>query len=244
MFGRGKKAGSDLIYADPSAAERPVIPRRRGLLALTAVLAALALVLAAVAALVFASQGLGQRYQAALRLLEQKEYEAAAAELAALDSFRDSAALLARLEAQAADYEAALALVEAQRYEEAAARFAGLEDYADSAQWSRWGVVRRQAEDLMDRAQAAECAPAARMVPQELDAVRRDWEDAAALWEQLKQVPECPDAAIQAETCWTEAAVLVLNHGDPEDALDYLDKLSAAGAQAVYESYLHVTGGA
>ena len=243
MFGRGNDDGN-LIYADPTAEEKPITPRRRGLIALTAALAALALVGGAVSALVFTSQGKGQRYQAALGLLEQKEYEAAAAELADLGSFRDSAELLARLEAQASDYDNALALLEAQRYEEAAARFAALEDYADSAQWVRWGVAYRQAEDLMVRAEAAEAQLAARAVPEELETITQDWEEAAALWESLETVAEVPDAANRAEECWTCAAVLVLNHGDPGDALRYMDKLSEAGAEILYNQYLQAAGGA
>ena len=202
MFGHRKNTEGSLIYADPTAAEKPVTPRRRGLQALAVGLVALALVLAAVAALGFTVQGLGQRYQAALSLLDQQEYEAAAAELAELGTFRDSAQLV------------------------------------------RWGVTQRQAEDLMARAQQAQTRLSARMVPAELDTILRDWEAAAALWEELKDTPEVPDAAARAEECWTAAAELALRHGDPEKALDYLDRLSDEGAQAIYESYLSVTGGA
>lgn len=243
MFGRGN-GGGDLIYADPTAEEKPITPRRRGLIALTVALAALALVVAAVAALVFTSQGKGQRYQAALSLLEQKEYDAAAAELEALGGFRDSARLLAQLEAQASDYEAALALLEEQRYGEAAACFAALGDYADSGRWADWGVTYRQAEDLMARAESSEAQLAARAVPEALETAVADWEAAAVLWESLAVEPEVPDAANRAEECWTCAAVLVLNHGSPGDALHYMDRLSEAGAEILYSQYLKATGGA
>lgn len=131
MFGR-KRTDEELIYADPLAGEKPSAAKSRAFRALAAVLIATGLVILAVVALSFTIQGQGQRYQNALTLLEQKEYEAAAAELESLGDFRDSADLLARLRSNEEIYTAALNLVEQQRYEEAIAVFQTLGDYRDA----------------------------------------------------------------------------------------------------------------
>ena len=131
MFGR-KRSDEDLIYADPTAHHKPAKPRRRKLWAIAAALTAVVLVLMAVAALGFTIQGKGQRYQDALRLLSEEQYDAAAAELARLDDFRDSADLLESIQDQECRYADALGLMAQEQYADAIAAFEGLGDFADA----------------------------------------------------------------------------------------------------------------
>ena len=142
MFGR-KRSDEDLIYADPTAGKKHQKPKRRGLWFTVTAVIAVALLLMAVAALGFTIQGKGQRYQDALRLLDEKDYEAAAAQLEELGDFRDSADLLTALEADGRSYAAALELMGQQRYEEAIAAFEALGDFADARKmidhcWAAW----------------------------------------------------------------------------------------------------------
>ena len=125
------KEKPELIYADPHAGDAPRSRSRQTRLILGAA-AALALMFLAAGVLGVTIQGKGERYQAALSLLADKQYADAAAKLEALDGFRDSDDLLSALEAQGSAYTDALTLAEAGRYEEAQAVFQSLGDYADA----------------------------------------------------------------------------------------------------------------
>ena len=125
------KKKADLIYTDPHAGNAPRSRPRHSFLILGGA-AALALMLLAAGVLGVTIQGKGERYQAALSLLADRQYADAAAVLEALDGFRDSDDLLSALEAQGSAYTDALTLAEAGRYEEAQAVFQSLGDYADA----------------------------------------------------------------------------------------------------------------
>ena len=158
---------------------------RRPVIALAAGAAAVVLMLLTLAALSITVQGKGERYQAALALLADKQYSDAAAELERLEDFRDSADLLARLEQQGTAYANALTLVENGHYEEALTAFQSLEDYADSAHWAAWGVTYRRCVDQISILRAARQADA------------QTWEALAVTLESLGDVEDAPALAAQ-----------------------------------------------
>ena len=88
MFWKRKRSDEELIYADPQSG-RPAKKSRqhgqRGLKILAAAAVTTALMVLTASVLTITIQGRGQRYQDALRLLELKQYEQAAAELESLD---------------------------------------------------------------------------------------------------------------------------------------------------------------
>lgn len=179
----GKKEA--LIYADPHGDCAPRPRSRRLAAALGTGAAALALMILVAAVLGVTIQGKGERYQAALALLEDKQYADAAAELDALDGFRDSEHLLAQLENQSGAYAQALILVEEGYYDEALTAFQSLADYADSLQWASWGVTYRRCTDEMARLTAARQADA------------QAWSDLAAALESLGDVENAPALAAE-----------------------------------------------
>ena len=136
MLKSRKPQNEDLVYTDPHAQEAPVaLPRQRMLRVLGAWLAAAVLMVVASSALGFTIQGQGEQYQRALSLLEQREYDAAAAELENLGDFRDSAQLLAQLRAQESAYCSALELMAQTTvlgWEEAGAILEELGEYKDA----------------------------------------------------------------------------------------------------------------
>ena len=176
----------ELIYADPHGGEAPPARSRRPVIALAAGAVAVALMLLAAAVLSITIQGKGERYQAALSLLADKQYADAAAELELLDGFRDSDDLLAQLETQGMAYANALALVEGGCYDEALAAFQSMDDYADSAQWAAWGVTYHRCTQEMAVLGAARQADA------------QAWTDLA---EELSTLGNVADAQALARQC-------------------------------------------
>ena len=173
---------TDLIYADPHGGKTPKSPSRRAALALAGAGAA-GLMLLAVGILGITVQGKGERYQAALSLLADRQYADAAAKLEALDGFRDSEDLRAALEAQGAAYAYALTLVEEGRYEEALTAFRSRGDYADSPRWAAWGVTYRRCTDELTRLTTARQSDA------------QAWLDLAESLEGLGNVEDAPALA-------------------------------------------------
>ena len=229
MFGRNRPE-EELIYADPLAGEKPMKAGRRGLGIIAAVLLAAGLLILAAAALNITTQGMGQRYQNALYLLEQKQYAAAAAELESLDGFRDSAALLAELRADGQSYAAARALVDQQRYDEAIAAFLALGDYADSSIWAACGVTYCHALDLMKQNTSME-----RALAENADVIG-SWETAAAM---LEHLGDYEDAREKADTCYAAAAELKLEVGDLEGVMAYLEKMTPEAAGEFRQKFLN-----
>ena len=174
---------TELIYADPHGGKAPRSRQKRLIAALGAGSAAAVLMLLAAAVLAVTIQGKGERYQAALSLLADKQYADAAAKLEALEGFRDSEALLAGLEKQGTAYAQALTLLEDGQYEEALAAFQSLGDYADSPRWASWGVAYRRCTDEIARLQMArQNDPHA-------------WAELAAALERLGNVDDAPALA-------------------------------------------------
>ena len=233
MLWNRKRSGEELIYADPHASQPPEKPRQRGprglrILAAAAVTTALMVLTASV--LTITIQGRGQRYQSALRLLELKQYELAAAELESLDDFRDSAALLAQLESNEKRYAAALDLVDQQRYDDAAAAFRALGDYADSPRWAAFGVPYHRALDLMEQTANGSSQMLRRVLPDEVRLTDEGsqtailgWEAAAAM---LESLGDYEDAPAKIDECYRNAAALKLAEGNVEGAAAYAEKMS------------------
>ena len=196
---------NDAFYGDAHAGDVPVTAGRRTLKALAIGAAAVVLMLLTAMVLSITIQGKGERYQAALALLQEKNYAEAAEALADLDDFRDSAELLARLEAQGADYARAAAMVEEGRYDAAVKAFQALGDYGDSAQQAAWGVYYQWGVDLMKLAEAGEDLLLSRSALQDPMEVILDWETAAALLEGLGEVA---DATALARQCRQAAEAL------------------------------------
>ena len=233
MFWKRKRSDEELIYADPQSG-RPAKKSRqhgqRGLKILAAAAVTTALMVLTASVLTITIQGRGQRYQDALRLLELKQYEQAAAELESLDDFRDSAALLARLESSEKRYAAALDLVEQQRYDDAIAAFRSLGDYADSPRWAAFGVTYRRALDLMDQTAAGDSQLLRRVLPDEVRLTDEGsqtailgWEAAAAM---LESLGDYEDAPAKIDECYRNAAALKLAEGNVAGAAAYAEKMS------------------
>ena len=233
MFWKSKRSDEELIYADPQSgrpARKPRHQGQRGLKILAAAAATTALMVLTASVLTVTIQGRGQRYQDALRLLELKQYELAAAELESLDDFRDSAALLARLETNEKRYAAALDLVDQQRYDDAIAAFRSLGDYADSPRWAAFGVTYRRALDLMDQTAAGNSQLLRRILPDEVRLTDEGsqtailgWEAAAAM---LESLGDFEDAPAKIDECYYNAAALKLAEGNAEGAAAYAGKMS------------------
>ena len=237
MVCKEKRDADDLIYADPQAGAAPVSTGRRVFVTLVVVLVALALMILALQALSVTVQGKGERYQAALTLLEEKEYAAAASALEDLEDFRDSAQLLQRLRMDSTAYLTALELVEQQRYEEAALAFLALGDYADSALWAASGVTYRRCVDQMASLGTA------RQTTEE-DAVRTEIQTWEALADTLASLGDYEDAPAQAQICLLKAARLYLSLGDEKGVEACLDKLTPEAAEELYQEYPELEGGA
>lgn len=251
MFGKNRQnpPGPDggLIYADaaPGGQKKKTARRRRWLLILTLVQAVILLVLAAQLWIGLHVRDRQVRYANAQSLLAEKEYEAAAAEFQALALYRDSQAMARQLQELKSAYKAASDLAAKQRYDEAIAAFRALGDYADSAEQAAYRVNYRKALDLLAETDAGQTQLLTRILSSDVRLADDNgypaivgYEAAAALFENLGGYADAPE---MADRCYLSAARVKLRWDDPEGALAYGDKLSAASAailEAEYQDYL------
>ena len=241
MFNRRRKPSGNLVYADASPRElSPKKPRRR-LAHLVLAIAAAAIVLMAAVTAWYAYRDLQDHYDRAQALLAEKEYTAAMDELEVLGNFRDSKAILTRLNEQQAAYDTAADLVAQQRYSEAITAFRALGDYADSAQQAAYQVTYQKALDLLWEIDMGKQQLLTRILAEQVRLTDENsypttvgYEAAAALLESLGDYKSAPALV---DRCYYSAGLVKLSWNDWEGALAYVDRMTPDTAAEFLEEY-------
>lgn len=250
MFGKRRFYSSrsdpgNLIYADTlsgEAAPKAVPDRKRRLAAFLLAVGAVAVLAMTAVAVRYVYQERQDRYDHALALVAEKEYEDAAEELEKLGNFRDSQTILEQLARQQAAYETAVDLVDQQRYSEAITAFRALEDYADSAEWAAYHVTYQMALDLIWQLDLGQTQLLTRLLPENTRLTDENsypttvgYEAAAALLESLGDYRSAPALM---DRCYYSAGLVKLGWEDWEGALAYMEKMTPGTAAGFYEEYL------
>lgn len=249
MLGKKRKNtwgshSDDLIYADTlsgDAAPKTAGERKRRMTAVLLSVGAVLIIVTAVLTVGIHFRDRQDRYDRAGALLADKEYAAAGAELEALGNYRDSQALLTRLEQQREAYDAAMALVEQQRYDEAITAFRALGDYADSAEQAAYHVTYQKALDLISEIDVGKTQLLTRILTEQVRLTDENsypttvgYEVAAALLESLGDYKSAPALM---DRCYYSAGLVKLGWKDWDGARAYMENMTAETAVEFYEEY-------
>ncbi len=228
--------------AVPAAEDAPKKKKKKKAGPIIAIVLILVLVIGGIGAFAFIQHKNQEAYDAAVSMLEAKEYDEALAAFEALGSFSDAAEQAETLISLQEDYDHALSLLESHRYEEAMDAFRGLDDYRDSREYVDNKVHYEKACYLMDCAASGDSAGLDIAYGEENVPVSdEEGELSAILYScaaaEFSTMPDYADSAELASECYLQQALIYLKRGDFSGALDLMEVLNEEDAAALNTAY-------
>ncbi len=228
-----------------SYSDMPVTPapkkKKTGLI--VAIVLILVLAIGGVGVFLYIQHQNQEAYDAAMEMLENRDYDGALAAFTELGSFEDAAEQADELAELQAKYDAAVALVNDHEYEEAAAAFKKLKDYRDSKEYVESKINYQRAAYLMESAAEGDLSAMSVVEGYGEDTAMPDTEKFAnyllygCAAEAFEEVGDYADAADRASECWLNVALIELEWGEFSSALGYIEKLNDEDASALNTAY-------
>lgn len=157
-------------------------------------------------------------YDAAELLLDKGDYDGALEGFLALGDFEDAASRAKALEKLQADYDKALELLADRKYADAYKAFKDLDDYRDSENYVKYEITYQEALYLMETAGNSV----------DIYLTAADW---------FLSLDGYADSAELASECYLNAALILMEQGDYDSAMDYQDRLNSGDASTLQDAY-------